>query len=144
MLRNNYRSRNLIGHYPFWVISPRNSTSFTRPFLAGRRVWAGHETRLEYGHIKLISCFWSVCGSIFSELLDLCNQYSACSHSVDTTCTQWLHRPSFGSFDTRFSAFCSLVSKPYPPQCILLFVYHFLSTLVSGKKKKPGGLVIFE
>ena len=45
MLRNNYRSRDLIGHYPFWVISPRNSTSFTRPFLAGRRARAGHETR---------------------------------------------------------------------------------------------------
>ena len=43
--RNNYRSRNLIGHYPFWVISPGNSTSFTRPFLAGRRARAGHETR---------------------------------------------------------------------------------------------------
>ena len=27
---HNYRSRNLIGHYPFWVISPR-------PFLAKRR-----------------------------------------------------------------------------------------------------------
>ena len=46
MLRNKYQSRNLIGHYPFWVISPRNSTSFTRPFLAGRRARAGHETRL--------------------------------------------------------------------------------------------------
>ena len=44
MLRNNYGSRNLIGHYHFWGISPRNSTSFTRPFLAGRRAWAGHET----------------------------------------------------------------------------------------------------
>ena len=44
-VRNNYRSRNLIDHYPFWVISPRNSTSFTRPFLAGRRARAGHETR---------------------------------------------------------------------------------------------------
>ena len=44
-VRNNYQSRNLIGHYPFWVISPRNSTSFTRPFLAGRRAWAGHETK---------------------------------------------------------------------------------------------------
>ena len=45
-VRNNYRSRNLIGHYPFWVISPRNSTSFTRPFLAGRRAWVGHETNV--------------------------------------------------------------------------------------------------
>ena len=43
-VRNNYRSRNLIGHYPFWVISPRNSTSFTRPFLVGRCAWEGHET----------------------------------------------------------------------------------------------------
>ena len=31
VLRNNYWSRNLIGLYRFWVISPRNST---RPFLA--------------------------------------------------------------------------------------------------------------
>ena len=45
VLRNNYQSHNFIGHYPFWVISPRNSTSFTRPFLARRHVWAGHETR---------------------------------------------------------------------------------------------------
>ena len=51
MLRNNYRSRNLIGHYPFWVISPRNSTSFTRPFLAGRRARAGHETKPMYGRV---------------------------------------------------------------------------------------------
>ena len=45
VLRNNYRSRNLIGPYCFWVISPRNSTLFTRPFLTGRRARAGHETR---------------------------------------------------------------------------------------------------
>ena len=45
VLRNNYQSYNLIGHYPFWVISPRNSTSFTRPFLAGRHAWAGHEIK---------------------------------------------------------------------------------------------------
>ena len=53
---------------------------------------------LAQGHTKLISCFWSACGSIFSEVLDLhnrCNQYSACNHSVYTTCTQWLHHPSF-------------------------------------------------
>ena len=43
-VRNNYRSCNLIGHYPFWVISPRNSTSFTRPFLTRRRARAGHKT----------------------------------------------------------------------------------------------------
>jgi len=44
VVSNNYWSRNLIGLYRFWVISPRNSTSFTRPFLAGRRARAGHET----------------------------------------------------------------------------------------------------
>ena len=32
---NNYWSRNLIGHYYFWVISPRNSISFT--ILVSRR-----------------------------------------------------------------------------------------------------------
>ena len=52
---NNYRSSNLIGHYPFWVISPRNSTSFTRPFLAGRRARAGHETSPKNGKIKMDS-----------------------------------------------------------------------------------------
>ena len=31
---------------PFWGISPRNSTSFTRLFLARRRAWGGHETTL--------------------------------------------------------------------------------------------------
>ena len=45
VLRNNCWSRNLIGLYRFWVISPRNSTSFTRPFLAGQARKAGHETR---------------------------------------------------------------------------------------------------
>ena len=34
-----------IGLSPFWGISPRNSTSFTRPFLAGRRARGGHETK---------------------------------------------------------------------------------------------------
>ena len=37
-------SRNLIGLPPFWGISPRNSTSFTRPFLTGRHTRGGHET----------------------------------------------------------------------------------------------------
>ena len=45
VLRNNYRSRNLIGPNHFWGISPRNAISFTRPFLAGRRTWAGHKTK---------------------------------------------------------------------------------------------------
>ena len=42
---NNYQSRNLIGHFRFWVISPRNLSLFTRPFFAGRCVQVGYETR---------------------------------------------------------------------------------------------------
>ena len=70
MLRNNYRSRNLIGHYPFWVISPRNSTLFTKPFLTGRRARAGHKTRpslaLFPGHSQILSHshFLHSCGII--------------------------------------------------------------------------------
>ena len=52
VLRNNYRSHNLIGHNRFWVISPRNSTSFTRLFLTGRRVRAGHKTILQVTEIR--------------------------------------------------------------------------------------------
>ena len=44
VLCNNYWSCNLIGPYHFWVISPRNLTLFTRPFLAGKRARGGHET----------------------------------------------------------------------------------------------------
>ena len=49
MLHNNYRPRNLIGHYHVWVKSPRNSTSFTRLFLTGKRARVGHETRKDKG-----------------------------------------------------------------------------------------------
>ena len=44
---NNYWSRNLIGHYHIRVISPRNSTLFTRPFLAGgeRHGWGTRLTK---------------------------------------------------------------------------------------------------
>ena len=50
VLRNNYQSRNLIGHYPFWVISPRNLTSFTDRFSPGGA--RGRGTRLV--HPKLL------------------------------------------------------------------------------------------
>ena len=39
-----HSNEDLIGSYHFWEISSRNSTSFTRPFLARRCTWAGHET----------------------------------------------------------------------------------------------------
>ena len=45
-LHNNYWFCNLIGLYHFWLMSPRNLISFARPFLAGRCVWAGHETNV--------------------------------------------------------------------------------------------------
>ena len=45
MLCNSYQSRNLIGPYCFWGISPRNSTLFTRLFLARRHTWAVHKTK---------------------------------------------------------------------------------------------------
>ena len=46
---------------------------------------------------KVNSCFWSKCGQFSLSYLTYvirCNQYSACNHSVYTTCTQWLHHPS--------------------------------------------------
>ena len=51
VLHNNYWSRNLIGPYRFRVISPKNLTLFTRPFLPGRRTRAGHETTKLHGGI---------------------------------------------------------------------------------------------
>ena len=66
-VRNNYRSRNLIGHYPFWVISPRNLTSFTRPFLAGRRARAGHETNRNQPHSELTSTSIQNTGCLHSD-----------------------------------------------------------------------------
>ena len=52
VLRNNYQSRNLIDPYDFWIISPRNFTSFTRPFLGSRCALAGHETSIVLQAIK--------------------------------------------------------------------------------------------
>ena len=45
VLHTNYQPHNLIGPYHSGN-KPRNSTLFTGPFLAGRRAWAGHETKL--------------------------------------------------------------------------------------------------
>ena len=62
VLRNIYWSRNLIGPYRFRVISPGNSTSFTRPFLTGRRAWAGHKTSQtltrKSGESLVILAYW--------------------------------------------------------------------------------------
>ena len=44
MLKWRYRSRNLIGPYHFWCISPKNSTLFTIVFLTGKHMQAGDET----------------------------------------------------------------------------------------------------
>ena len=40
--------------YHVWVISPRNSTLFTRLFLTGRHAQAGHETNVNSG-LRLIT-----------------------------------------------------------------------------------------
>ena len=48
-------------------------------------------------HTKFISCFWlCTCQFYLSYLTYVirCNQYSACNHSVYTTCTHYLHHPS--------------------------------------------------
>ena len=57
VLCNNYRSCNLIGPYHFLGISPRNLTSFTRPFLTGRRAQARHESR----HGSSFECYFQYC-----------------------------------------------------------------------------------
>ena len=74
--------------------------------------------------------------SIFSERLDLTDVIGT-KHPT-TVFTQ----PALSAFTIQASifwllgyTFCSLVPRPHPPQCILLFVHHFLSTLVSRKKK---------
>lgn len=47
MLCKSYQSRNLyIVLYQFLGLSPRNSTLFTRPFLAGKHMWGGPETNV--------------------------------------------------------------------------------------------------
>ena len=57
VLRNTYRSHNLIGHYPFWEISPRNSTSFTRTFLTWRQCWRGTRLASTWEHLIIIEQF---------------------------------------------------------------------------------------
>ena len=45
VLCNYYQSHNLIGPHHFWGISPRNSTFYTRPPLAGRHMQDGHKAK---------------------------------------------------------------------------------------------------
>ena len=74
--RNNYRSCNLIGHYLFWVISPRNSTLFTRLFLAGRRMRVGHKTRKDgsgkYSTSSYILTTWASCCDVAMDSTQSC------------------------------------------------------------------------
>ena len=69
----------------FWF-KPRQGS---REAYHGPKALAGSAVRSH----KVNFLFLVMCGSIFSELLDLRNQYSACNRSVYTTCTQWLHHP---------------------------------------------------
>ena len=94
VLRNNYQSPNLIGHYHFWVISPRNSTLFTRPFLAGRRVQAGHETT------SVVACLHD--SSVAS--------YLAGKKNLKAGLTPWLENGSWYMYCTSHGwYFCSFV-----------------------------------
>ena len=71
----------------FWF-KPRQGS---RKAYHGPKALAGSAVRSH----KVNFLFLVMCGSIFSELLDLRNQYSACNRSVYTTCTQWLHHPIY-------------------------------------------------
>ena len=66
---------NLVG-----PIGPRNSTSFTRPFLAGRHMWAGYMTSVGGGEPEQGLAFTSILlhmSTVFTcqaELHDLCTR----------------------------------------------------------------------
>ena len=55
LLERKCRFCNLIGPCHFWATTPRNSPSFTRPFLAGRRIGWAQETR--FNHTNWCSAF---------------------------------------------------------------------------------------
>ena len=59
VLRNNYRSCNLVGHLPVLGNKPKNS--FTRPFLARRCVQAGHDETVLYLYGIVLSSHSSMC-----------------------------------------------------------------------------------
>ena len=71
---------------------------------------------------------------IFSELLDLGDHHHATTLFTQPALSGFTIQVGF--LDTQVSAFCSLVPRPHPPRYILLFVHHFLSTLVFEKIKK--------
>jgi len=91
VLRNNYWSHNLIGPYRFWVISPRNSTLFTRPFLAGRRAWAGHETSENPGHCASMIILY-YCVNVWSSQPNICLPCNCHMEKWHTVCT-WTWSP---------------------------------------------------
>ena len=75
VLRNNYQSCNLIGHYPFWVISPRNSTShFTH--VNSEQQSMTSDSVLQTNHSKLQSC-WTCTPS--THLKTVYHQPSKCN-----------------------------------------------------------------
>ena len=107
VLRNNYWSRNLIGPYRFWVISPRNSTSFTRPFLSGRRVRAGH---------KPIKPYWRSCrkGDV-SVVTGVVGTYREFSEGPDI---EWCRKKFFNVAKSQ-RHFLQLLNKFPNPKCNL-------------------------
>ena len=67
-----------------------------------------------YLHIRTHKVNFDLHAPIFSELLIICMQsVPPCNHTVYTTCTKWLHHPSFYILAVQrqqVSAFCSVVS----------------------------------
>ena len=91
----NYWSHNLIGYYPFWIINPRNSTSFTELFLTGRHAWAGHETRY-YGTQTMVADLVVLRGVVQSSLTSwMCSSLNSSKSvsSVLVICTMPGHLP---------------------------------------------------
>ena len=90
-------------------------------------------------HTKLISCFWSavcVCVSQFSLSYLTYIQHATTVFTQPALSGFTIQASIFGSLDTQVSAFCSLVPRPHPPRCILLFVPPFSFNFDFQKKKK--------
>ena len=84
VLCNNYWSHNLIGPYRFWAISPRNSTSFTRQFHAGR--YGGLVTTLGDFIVGVCTAVTMQCWQTW-------------------TCEEWVNYSSFIFWATHYSFF---------------------------------------
>ena len=84
VLGNNFQSRNHIGPYNFLETSPKNLTSFNRPFLTERHMWARHKTRRRDGSKP----DYQTKRYKFTNLLAPCRPCSL-EHCIHTTSNTW-------------------------------------------------------